>query len=1205
MCIEDLKNKAFSIFKKRIKYSKTELNELKSIWDSLERNVFPHTNGPYPVSHSAIHITKVIEYIDMLLSATIFKRFVHNDDYLKEKLHILFASGLIHDINMKYCTINGKETIDLCRQQHADFKKIKKTFSEAHNANYNNNLDLICLLASCHANSINEEGKESTTQEKINVLKEKYISEYPFIEYFARILQFADLLDIGPHRLINFDIKDFSKEQQKHYLKHQFFKIITTDKNIVLKQDNDYEDEFNLSSELSVYLTNQFNYLNNYFYYGWNLVCPKTKVRPNKKERYIPTERRIRIQTSNSCNLECKDCHFDEYNRDSIPDSENVLTIIQKLKDEQENKEIFPKPIVEFTLTGGEPFTNRRYINKFITSTNISGDKFNTTYILTNAIYLDNTQIEFLKQNNVNKFRISLNFNSKGEIEQYETRVKNINKLCESINHSQIRINHVIASKSIHDSVLEVKYFIKKIRDGFKLFVPEQINEIGFIQNSKNGIDIHEIANIFCEMTELENDPDNQRISYTIINDLKISFIKLNCDDKKDIIKRCFYCVQEQDIKISSNGKIQTCTGWDQSFKPKYSYIQINTESPLTGISKVIKRKYGIAGFYGHFPYFIKLLKGEKIENIQLSFDSDVLINTLNKIGIILPKYSIEEALLFITQELFNKDSTIKILFNEDFESKDDFTKCTELTISIIKSIYNTSSGGDWHSKKVILNKMLLLLSYITIDESFFSTGRTIIIQGIAEKILLKVSNREYVDESVFIVDSTYCIATIALENTSPEIILEYINLILTDTQKKESGRIQYIVGCIHRQLNHKNIALEAFDNSFKLSNDKITHNNDNFIPLLKEIRAESKRSISSIIKRYPSKKEETEVQFLASLFYSSIDNTKLRYTSLFSNGYSYLLKYFDQEYLENEPNPIYGYQAYILLNDSISLNPYFYASQIRISLLDLAFGNIQLAMSHIDNAKKIFLNKGLLTDQEYLNKVLCDYLLFYIDYEDKSSSIEKKDFSMLVGNNIPSCSNVGYRDIECVMEDMSILEKIILKRKFGEEWCREEFINHIAQFNKQCYELLPDDYFNKKEEYHIKLKSFHHVCIQTNNYKASLEFYTKIIGCEIICENKNFHKRDFNTWLSAGNTRIELQTPKSGEEFIDWSKSNSGPVHICLVVDDVEKAYLKVKENGHKCFKIKNGQELYKVEEKNFKIFKIIAPEGTEVEIRDNPNID
>lgn len=138
-----------------------------------------------------------------------------------------------------------------------------------------------------------------------------------------------------------------------------------------------------------------------------------------------------------------------------------------------------------------------------------------------------------------------------------------------------------------------------------------------------------------------------------------------------------------------------------------------------------------------------------------------------------------------------------------------------------------------------------------------------------------------------------------------------------------------------------------------------------------------------------------------------------------------------------------------------------------------------------------------------------------------------------------------------------------------------------------------------------MKISNFHHLCIQTEDYKESLKFYTELLGFDILIENENFHGREYNTWLQAANVMIELQTPKSGTSFHPWSDLNGGPVHICFVVEDVKNAYQKLKDAGYTKFKVKNGEELYEVKGKNAVIFKVRAPEGTEIEIRENPGIE
>ncbi len=129
-----------------------------------------------------------------------------------------------------------------------------------------------------------------------------------------------------------------------------------------------------------------------------------------------------------------------------------------------------------------------------------------------------------------------------------------------------------------------------------------------------------------------------------------------------------------------------------------------------------------------------------------------------------------------------------------------------------------------------------------------------------------------------------------------------------------------------------------------------------------------------------------------------------------------------------------------------------------------------------------------------------------------------------------------------------------------------------------------------------------HHICIQTETYKESLEFYTKILGFELVKETPDFHTRDYNTWLKLDTFMIELQTKKKDEKLSKWSSSNEGIVHICFLVDDVKAEYERIKELGYNNFKVKNGEEIYKVE--NSYLLKIKAPEGTEIEMRDNAEI-
>lgn len=125
---------------------------------------------------------------------------------------------------------------------------------------------------------------------------------------------------------------------------------------------------------------------------------------------------------------------------------------------------------------------------------------------------------------------------------------------------------------------------------------------------------------------------------------------------------------------------------------------------------------------------------------------------------------------------------------------------------------------------------------------------------------------------------------------------------------------------------------------------------------------------------------------------------------------------------------------------------------------------------------------------------------------------------------------------------------------------------------------------------------TIHHICIQTNTYEESKKFYTEILGFKLIKEKKNFHGRDFNTWLNLSGFMIELQTGKSTLD--KYNKEAEGIAHFALYEENIDEFVNKIKDKENIKFKKKNGEIIYQVE--NSKLVKLIAPEGTIVEIRD-----
>lgn len=129
-------------------------------------------------------------------------------------------------------------------------------------------------------------------------------------------------------------------------------------------------------------------------------------------------------------------------------------------------------------------------------------------------------------------------------------------------------------------------------------------------------------------------------------------------------------------------------------------------------------------------------------------------------------------------------------------------------------------------------------------------------------------------------------------------------------------------------------------------------------------------------------------------------------------------------------------------------------------------------------------------------------------------------------------------------------------------------------------------------------MRRIHHVCIQTETYKASLDFYMNIMGFKMVKESLSFHKRSYNTWLELEDFMMELQTGKEGEVLTKPSSRSEGLVHMCFLVDDVKAEVARIQSLGYNHFKEKNGGAIYEVE--GSALSKVIAPEGTIIELRD-----
>jgi glyoxylase I family protein len=131
----------------------------------------------------------------------------------------------------------------------------------------------------------------------------------------------------------------------------------------------------------------------------------------------------------------------------------------------------------------------------------------------------------------------------------------------------------------------------------------------------------------------------------------------------------------------------------------------------------------------------------------------------------------------------------------------------------------------------------------------------------------------------------------------------------------------------------------------------------------------------------------------------------------------------------------------------------------------------------------------------------------------------------------------------------------------------------------------------------------FHHACIETADYAATIDFYVRILGFIVEQETPGFHGRAYNSWLRSGDVRLEIQTPKgdatASAEGTAPDVGATGLRHLCFVVGDLDASLRQLETGGWTRFAEKGGKRIYEVE--GGRLLKVIAPEGTIIELRED----
>ncbi|WBW96105.1 VOC family protein [Oceanirhabdus sp. W0125-5] len=132
-----------------------------------------------------------------------------------------------------------------------------------------------------------------------------------------------------------------------------------------------------------------------------------------------------------------------------------------------------------------------------------------------------------------------------------------------------------------------------------------------------------------------------------------------------------------------------------------------------------------------------------------------------------------------------------------------------------------------------------------------------------------------------------------------------------------------------------------------------------------------------------------------------------------------------------------------------------------------------------------------------------------------------------------------------------------------------------------------------------MKSRTLHHFCIQTSCYDDTIDFYTKVLGFELVKEDIYVPKRIKRGWLKYNELLFEILPPKCSSPYGEYEKLNQGIPHFSFIVENAHEELEEFKNRGFTNFKKKHGKIIYRI--KGGYQFKLVAPEGTEIEIRDS----
>ncbi len=208
---------------------RTALNGLAQML--REKQLWAMATPPYPVSHGEVHIAAVMANVGKLLHAIGPERLiVRNEKSTHETLFALAAAVLVHDLAMGMVAAHTAVGPNTERRGHSSLKALKDYLAQFGVSAFLSEENLYHTTLIAWAHSGDEAFSAAQKADWVNVnFQNRAGSE--LIPLCMRLLRFADLCDVGPHRLNPVpEQTEWQARQLPHLEKHRLVKVAVAER---------------------------------------------------------------------------------------------------------------------------------------------------------------------------------------------------------------------------------------------------------------------------------------------------------------------------------------------------------------------------------------------------------------------------------------------------------------------------------------------------------------------------------------------------------------------------------------------------------------------------------------------------------------------------------------------------------------------------------------------------------------------------------------------------------------------------------------------------------------------------------------------------------------------------------------------------------------------------------------------------------------